>query len=183
MKLKEILEGLLNKTIQEPTLLFVTPSTFTIMTADEEFVKPFIKAWNNKEKEEERFMGAYSINIKDNTVKKTTLIPLEEFKQLILDGKITVKEDIEKDEEIAHLIPLGGHPFVIPSHKLQIDRDGEFEEHIMNLITIDKVHISRNVVLKIIDDAHKNLLDYFKRGLIHEGLQKWFGKEVNDKNV
>lgn len=34
---------------------------------------------------------------------------------------------------------------------------------------------SDDAINNIIDEAKKDIFDYFRRGLVHEGLVKWFG--------
>lgn len=36
--------------------------------------------------------------------------------------------------------------------------------------------INEKNISKVLSDARKDLFDYFRRGLIHEGLEKWFGE-------
>lgn len=72
---------------------------------------------------------------------------------------------------------------------------GEFEKRIrqhcefpksFKISTVDTVEEATEEeiqkLLKIVDDAKKGILDYFRRGLFHEGLTKWFG-DNNEERV
>ena len=78
---------------------------------------------------------------------------------------------------------------------MSAEKKGELEKRILEVLDVftDKtalIHLKGEPMVNakrsqietsltnIIDDARKDLWDYWRRNLIHEGLEKWFGSRI-----